>query len=58
MAKRIKKVKDTEVQAEVERPQVKTRRFLLKQDLNGKKAGDSIEVGPVGEAFYKSKNII
>jgi hypothetical protein len=60
MAKRVKKkAEDIEVKAEVVKPSVKTNKHLLKRDFGKLKAGvDSISVGPIGEAFYKSKNII
>lgn len=43
---------------EVKKPSVKTKKFPLKREYDGKTIGDSIEVGPKGERDLKSKNII
>lgn len=53
-----KKAEDIEVKSEVLKPEVKTKEFTLKRDHDGKKAGETIQVGKIGEQFYKSKNII
>lgn len=49
---------EIEVQAEIVKPKIKTKEFILKRPLNGKKAGEKVSLGIKGEQFYKSKNII
>lgn len=59
MSKNKKKTNDIEVNKPKVQSSIKTKKFPLKQDYNGKKAKvDFLEVGPKGEEFYKSKNII
>ena len=41
-----------------EAPSVKTKTFKLRKPFNGKAIGDSVELGPRGEQFYKSNNTI
>lgn len=40
------------------RTSIKTKDFILKKPLNGKKIGDKIKLGPKGEIFYKRLNTI
>lgn len=57
MAKQVKDEAEKEP-VKAKKASVKTKEFKLKQDHEGKKAGDTIKVGPNGERFYKRKNII
>lgn len=56
--KKSKKAEDIEVKAEVIQPKIKTKEFILKRPLNGKKAGEKVSLGIKGEQFYKSKKVI
>ena len=57
MAKQDKRTADIEV-VNPQRSSVKIKEFTLKAPLNGKEPGDKISLGPNGERFYKSKNVI
>jgi hypothetical protein len=55
--------KDKKQKSEKERfpsknPSIQTKEFTLKKSLNGKVVGDKIQVGPIGEKYYKQLNII
>lgn len=41
-----------------EQKSIKTKKFTLKREFQGKAPGDTIEVGKKGERILKSKNII